>query len=119
MSVPSYELCQMEDRLLAAEFDLEIVDHALHAGNFLGDASCGSQIPVIENDSVQCNDAILDRDGDMFIIKKSIRPHGRLNPLLDLRVGYGLLDFLARYHNCIESRGGCPRPLPSPRRLTT
>jgi hypothetical protein len=56
----------MEDELLAAEFHLEIIDHTLHAGNSLGDAPCGPQIPVIENDSVQCDDAIPDRDGDMF-----------------------------------------------------
>ena len=60
---------------------------------------------------MQCHDAILDRDAHVLVIEKSIRPHGCLNPLLDLRIGYGLLDFLARDHDGIEGRGWCADPI--------
>jgi hypothetical protein len=34
------------------------------------------------------NDAILHRDGDMFVVKKWIGPHGRLDALFYVRVGH-------------------------------
>jgi hypothetical protein len=56
--------------LFSAELNFQIVDDALHTGNFPGDALCNSKIPFVENNPMQRDDPILNRDGDMFVVKK-------------------------------------------------
>jgi hypothetical protein len=54
-------------RLLPAQLDLQIVDHTLYAGNASAEAYRISQIPVIENDSVQRGNAVGDGDEHALI----------------------------------------------------
>lgn len=95
-----------EPALLPAQLDLQIIDHTLYAWNASAEAYRISQIPVIENDSVQRRNPIRDGDEHVRAVEIQIRSQGRFNLYCEMRIRRRVRRPFSGHHDFVEPTVG-------------
>jgi len=95
-----------EPALLPAQLDLQIIDHTPYAWNASAETYRISQIPVIENDSVQRRNAIRDGYEHVRAVEIQILSQGRFNLYYETRIGRGIRGPFPGHHDFVEPTVG-------------